>query len=144
MSISTHFLSETEIDELALEERRGVRNLTLIWARRGQLGFGYPGSYLGPRASPSFLRILATWLPAVRSEIESSRAIWRLVRPRATRMRYLRSRELGWSGFVGPRGSWAVSAAAWDRLHLGEGVPDGLLECHRLPLGERLFPCGLA
>ena len=31
--------------------------------------------------SPSFLRILATWLPAVRSETESSLAIWRLVSP---------------------------------------------------------------
>ena len=35
--------------------------------------------------SPSFLRILPTWFAAVRSEIESSLAIWRLVSPRATR-----------------------------------------------------------
>ena len=45
--------------------------------------------------SPSFLRILATRLPAVRSETESTLAIWRSVYPLVTRVPTARSRGLG-------------------------------------------------
>ena len=47
-----------------------AENLHLIGCER--LALCGPGGDLGPRLSPSFLSILATWLAAVRSEIESS------------------------------------------------------------------------
>src|SRR5919202_2224736 len=47
--------------------------------------------------SPSFFRILRTWFATVCSEIESSKAIWRLLSSRATRSATSRSRRGGFS-----------------------------------------------
>lgn len=83
------------------------------------------------------------WFSAVRSEMESSLATWRLVSPRATSRATSRSRATRWRSLV-ERCRRLLVGYGDERgrlvLFFGKGVLDGFFQSHSPPMRQRLLP----